>query len=50
MNALFAAFWYESLASLGPFWSAWLAGYAVVGADGQVYLTDAGAAYLAGRG
>ena len=28
------------------FWSAWLAGYAVIGADGQVYLTAAGKEYL----
>jgi hypothetical protein len=29
-----------------PFWSAWSVGYCIVGSDGQVYLTDAGAAYL----
>jgi hypothetical protein len=32
----------------GPFWAAWFAGYAVVGPDGRVYLTDAGAEYLEG--
>jgi hypothetical protein len=31
----------------GPFWTAWSVGYVIVGADGQVYLTDAGAEYLA---
>lgn len=31
---------------LDPFWSAFFAGYCVVGLDGQVYLTEAGAKYL----
>ena len=31
---------------LDPFWSALCAGFCIVGSDGQVYLTDAGAAYL----
>jgi hypothetical protein len=31
----------------GPMWSALASGYAVIGLDGQVYLTDAGAEYLA---
>jgi hypothetical protein len=30
----------------GPFWSAILVGFAAVGFDGRVYLTDAGSAYL----
>ena len=33
----------------GPFWTAWSVGYVIVGPDGQVYLTDAGAEYLEGR-
>jgi len=33
--------------SWGPTWSALAVGYAVIGLDGQVYLTDAGAKYLA---
>ena len=33
--------------SWGPMWSALTVGYAVIGLDGQVYLTDAGAEYLA---
>jgi hypothetical protein len=33
--------------SWGPMWSALAIGYAVIGLDGQVYLTDAGAEYLA---
>ena len=33
--------------SWGPMWSALVVGYAVIGLDGQVYLTDAGADYLA---
>ena len=33
--------------SWGPMWSPLAAGYAVIGLDGQVYLTDAGAEYLA---
>ena len=33
--------------SWGPMWSALAVGYAVIGFDGQVYLTDAGADYLA---
>jgi hypothetical protein len=32
----------------GPFWTALAVGYAVVGPDGIVYLTDAGAKYLEG--
>jgi hypothetical protein len=31
------------------FWSAWAVGFAIVGPDGRVYLTDAGAEYLEGR-
>jgi len=34
-------------ASWGPMWSALAVGYAPFGLDGQVYLTDAGAEYLA---
>jgi hypothetical protein len=34
----------------GPIWSALAVGYAVIGLDGQVYLTDAGAEYLAWAG
>ena len=30
-----------------PFWNAWFAGYAVIGADGSVYLSAAGEEYLA---
>jgi hypothetical protein len=33
--------------SRGPTWSVLAVGYAVIGLDGQVYLTDAGAEYLA---
>jgi hypothetical protein len=33
--------------SLGPMWSALAVGYVVVGLNGQVYLTNAGAEYLA---
>jgi hypothetical protein len=33
--------------SWGPMWSALAVGYAVIGLDGQVYLTAAGADYLA---
>jgi hypothetical protein len=33
--------------SWGPKWSALAVGYAVIGLDGQVYLTNAGAEYLA---
>jgi hypothetical protein len=33
--------------SWGPMWSALAVGYAVIGLDGQVYLTDVGAEYLA---
>lgn len=29
-----------------PFWTAWSVGYAVVGNDGRVYLTEAGEEYL----
>jgi len=36
---------YETLAPLGPFWSALLAGYIVV-VFGRTYLTCAGARYL----
>lgn len=36
--------------SWGPMWSALAVGYAVIGLDGQVYLTDAGAEYLAWAG
>ena len=32
----------------GPVLSALMVGYAIVGADGQLYLTDLGAAYLEG--
>jgi hypothetical protein len=38
---------YESLESLGPFWSAIAAGYAVV-VFGVVYVTPAGEEYLEG--
>jgi len=31
-------------------WSALVVGYAVIGLDGQVYLTDAGTEYLARAG
>ena len=30
----------------GPFWSAYLVGYIVVGVDGQIYITDEGSDYL----
>jgi hypothetical protein len=33
--------------SWGPMWSALAVGYAVIGLDGLVYLTNAGAEYLA---
>jgi hypothetical protein len=33
--------------SWGSMWSALAVGYAVIGLDGQVYLTNAGAEYLA---
>jgi hypothetical protein len=33
--------------SLGPMWSALAVGYVVIGLNGQVYLTNAGAEYLA---
>src|SRR4029077_18021485 len=36
--------------SWGPMWSALAVGYAVIGLDGQVYLTDAGGEYLGGGG
>lgn len=38
---------YESLAHLGPYWSALFAGFAVMGLDGQMYLTASGETYLA---
>jgi hypothetical protein len=41
---------YESLSYLGPVWSALAAGFAAVGPWGELYLTDAGERYLAGRG
>jgi hypothetical protein len=31
---------------LTPFWSAWWAGFVVIGEDGAVYLTAAGQTYL----
>ena len=34
----------------GPMWSALAAGYAVIGLDGRVYLTDAGAEHPAWAG
>lgn len=37
---------YEFLAPLGPHWSALLAGFAVIGFDGQLYLTPLGEEYL----
>jgi hypothetical protein len=37
----------DDLTDLGSMWSALAVGYAVIGLDGQVYLTDAGAEYLA---
>jgi len=37
---------YESLAPLGPLWSALLAGFAVMGPTGRVYLTAAGEAVV----
>jgi hypothetical protein len=36
--------------SWGPMWSALAVGYAVIGLDGQVDLTDVGAEYLARGG
>jgi hypothetical protein len=30
------------------FWASWLAGFCVIGMDGQVYLSDAGQEYLDG--
>ncbi len=45
-----AAFIYENLAHLGPYWSAIFAGFAVMGLDGQFYLTSAGEEYLASIG
>ena len=42
-----ARFIFES-SPWNPFWSAWLAGYAVIGPDGQIYLTSAGQEYLDG--
>jgi endonuclease YncB( thermonuclease family) len=38
--------WLYEASPWGPFLSAWVVGYVVVGADGQVYLTEAGQDYL----
>jgi hypothetical protein len=40
---------YESLSYLGPVWSALTVGFVAVGPWGELYLTDAGAAYLRER-
>lgn len=44
MNAL-AAIIFETC-PFGPAWAALLAGFAVIGPDGQMYLTPAGENYL----
>lgn len=38
--------WLYESSPWGPFVSAWVVGYVVVGGDGQVYLTAAGTEYL----
>lgn len=40
-----ARFLFEN-SPLDPFWSAWFAGFCVVGMDGIVYLTTEGQRYL----
>lgn len=42
---MLARFIFESC-MLGPAWGALLAGFAVIGMDGQMYLTPAGETYL----
>jgi hypothetical protein len=44
----FARLIFES-SLLDPLWTALVAGYATVGPDGIVYLTESGAEYLEGR-
>lgn len=43
MSALYE---YLSRSGFGPIWSALAVGFAVIGFDGHLYLTGAGAAYL----
>lgn len=38
--------WLYEASPWGPFLSAWVVGYVVVGPDGQIYLSETGAAYL----
>ena len=45
MTKALATFLFES-SPFDPFLSAWLVGFCIVGADGQVYLTEAGEEYL----
>lgn len=47
MKAL-ARFLFE-VSPFNEFWSAFFAGFAIVGPDGRVYLTRAGEEYLEGR-
>jgi hypothetical protein len=47
MRALARLIFESSL--LDPFWAALAAGYATVGLDGQMYLTNAGSEYLEGQ-
>ncbi len=39
--------WLYESSPLIPFWAAWSVGFCVIGADGRVYLTASGEAYLA---
>jgi hypothetical protein len=45
MTKALARFLFEN-SPWDSFWSAWFCGYCIVGSDGLVYLTDAGAEYL----
>lgn len=45
MTQALARFLFEN-SQLDPFWSAWLVGFCAVAADGTIFLTEAGAAYL----
>jgi hypothetical protein len=46
--SIIARFLFENSDWLSPFESCWWAGFCLVGADGKIYLTDAGEEYLAG--
>ena len=45
MSKAIARFMFES-SPFDPFWSAFLVGFCIIGPDGKVYLTEAGAEYL----